>query len=394
MIKSITLQNFQSHKNTTIAFCDGINAIVGLSDSGKTSILRAIDWVVNNKPSGEEFISSWSKETSVSITLDNGVVVKRGRTPSDNYYMIDDEVFRAFGVYVPVEVRNVMNMDPINIEKQMDPPFLLGNSPGEVAQILNQIVDLGGIDLAISNIRKEKMRADQAYRTEATRWEDNIEQLKQYDYLPAMERDVDSITAIMQQTDDSREKIKQINKLTKDIVYQKNLISELDCDLLFEAQIDHCQAQYDKLKINFRKKTAINTLLDAYNSHEQEIKKHELKIKNYLSIKSCSKLLNEIENNHKELKSIDNLIESHESTTKKITQCDKILKNGQLIYECLKFYDAAKVHRKKLKSINVLLHCIKSEKKKQTDQQAILEKLENKYHSLFPDSCPLCGVSK
>ncbi len=394
MIKSITLQNFQSHKNTTVLFCDGINAIVGLSDSGKTSILRAIDWVVNNKPSGEEFISSWSKETSVTITLDNGVIVKRGRSPSDNYYMIDDEEFRAFGVHVPIEIKNVMNIEQINIEKQLDPPFLLGSSPGEVAQILNQIVDLGGIDCAISNIRKEKMKADQEYRTEKTRWEESVYQLKQYDYLAAMEKDVAHVQATVQRIEDAHKKIKQINKLIGDMEQQQTLIDESACDLFFEDQIIYRQTQYDKLKTDFRRKTTINNLSKIWNLNYIEVGKYEKIIKNDTSINTCLELVNDIGFHRNKLKSINALVDTHESTKKEIEQQSQILGNEQLIHKGLKSVDVAKTHRNKLKSINVLLDNIEIEQKKQLTQKLIIEKLKKEYVTLFPDVCPLCEVSQ
>ncbi len=394
MIKSIVMKNFQSHKDTTVLFCDGINAIVGLSDSGKTSILRAIDWVVNNKPSGEEFISSWSEETSVTITLDNGIVVTRGRSPSDNYYMIDDEEFRAFGVHVPVEIKNVMNMEHINIEKQLDPPFLLGSSPGEVAQILNQIVDLGGIDCAISNIRKEKMKADQEYRTEKTRWEESVEQLKQYDYLAAMEKDVTHVQVTIQHIEDTHKKIKQINKLIKDMKQQQDLMNESACTLVFEDQIIHCQTQYDKLKTDFRKKTTINNLLKIWDSNNVEVEKHKKIIKNDANISTCLELVNDVGFNNKALNSINALLDAHESTKKEIEQQSQILENEQFVHEGLKSVDDAKIHYNKLKSINVLLDNIEAERKKQLTQNLIIEKLEKKYATLFPDVCPLCGVSQ
>lgn len=188
MIRSIELINFQSHEHTTIDFCDGVNAIVGLSDSGKTAILRAINWVVNNKPTGDAFQSSWGGDTTVTLTLDDGAMIVRGRTKSDNYYKMGDQEFRAFGAgKVPVEIETVLNLNHINIQAQMDGPFLLGSSPGEVAQILNKVVNLDVIDKAISSIRKDKLKADGDLRNEESRLDDLTEQLREYDYLPVMQ---------------------------------------------------------------------------------------------------------------------------------------------------------------------------------------------------------------
>jgi len=391
MIKSITLNNFQSHKDTTVNFCDGINAIVGLSDSGKTSILRAIDWVVNNNPSGEEFISSWSKETSVSIILNSGVVVKRGRSPSDNYYMIDKQIFKAFGVYVPEEVKNVINMEPINIEKQLDAPFLLGSSPGEVAQILNQIVDLGGIDHAISNIRKEKMRVDQTYRTESTRWKEKVDELRQYDYLEAMERDVNSAVVLTQNIKNAREEVGQIQKTIKNIDFQKNIISQYNYELMIEPQLAHCQKLYDELKTGYRKMTTLKTIIRTHKTNYTAISKYNKILINKSLVKTADELLNKIKINRDKSKQLESLLENYTIIKEKTAKNIKIISNHQQVTKCLKIFDKIKSNSDTSKIINTLLSNIKVEIQIQSEYDTITKNMEGKYTAMFPDICPLCG---
>ena len=48
MIKRVTLYNFESHEDTTITFNENLNLIVGISNSGKSSLIRAMGVVVNN----------------------------------------------------------------------------------------------------------------------------------------------------------------------------------------------------------------------------------------------------------------------------------------------------------------------------------------------------------
>ena len=82
MIQSVHIQNFQSHKNSTLEFSPGVNIIVGTSDSGKTAIIRALRWVVWNRPSGDSLRSTWGGKTSVEICLDKGSV-ERSKDRSD-----------------------------------------------------------------------------------------------------------------------------------------------------------------------------------------------------------------------------------------------------------------------------------------------------------------------
>ena len=60
MIKSVELKNFQSHNQSRLEFCDGVNIIVGASDSGKSAILRGLFWVLYNNPNGTGRITKQS----------------------------------------------------------------------------------------------------------------------------------------------------------------------------------------------------------------------------------------------------------------------------------------------------------------------------------------------
>jgi len=153
MIKSVHLKNFQSHENSLLTFSDGVNVIVGPSDSGKSSILRAIRWVVENHPQGKELISHWSDgKSEVALILDNRGIV-RSRTKSKNQYQAKGQTFDKVGRDVPSEIAKDINLDPdINAQWQHDAPFLLSLSPSDVGRILNRVARLEDIDSSMSNI--------------------------------------------------------------------------------------------------------------------------------------------------------------------------------------------------------------------------------------------------
>ena len=71
MIKSMTFKNFRSHKKTEFKFHKGVNVLVGTTRSGKTNTIRGLNWIVNNKPSGNSYRSHWGGETFVEIKLDD-----------------------------------------------------------------------------------------------------------------------------------------------------------------------------------------------------------------------------------------------------------------------------------------------------------------------------------
>lgn len=158
MIKNLTIQNFQSHKKTELDFDDGINIIIGQSDSGKSAIIRALNWVINNKPSGEAFKSKWGGDTKAIIDID-AYKILREKAKSNLYAIYTGEQtartpFLSFGQNVPENVKKLLNFSSLNIANQFDSPFLLAMSGGEVASYLNEIVNLDKIDTSLANINK------------------------------------------------------------------------------------------------------------------------------------------------------------------------------------------------------------------------------------------------
>lgn len=161
MINSLILKNFQSHKHTSLEFSPGVNAIIGASDKGKTAILRGLYWIVYNRPSGTKFVSRWAKDgkkikdgTVVKI-IKNNKEIQRLRTNDFNGYAIcQDEKpicnLEAIKTDVPEEISNILNLSEVNIQKQLDSPFLVGDTAGEVARFFNKTIKLDIIDRALS----------------------------------------------------------------------------------------------------------------------------------------------------------------------------------------------------------------------------------------------------
>lgn len=197
MIESIRLTNFQSHRDTHLDFHPGVNVLIGPSDTGKTAIMRALRWVVFNRPLGDAFRSWWSVEqrdpTAVTLKLPGDVVVRRVRSESDNLYEINGEQFIA--KEIPPEVSSALNIGEINVQGQMDNVFLLSQSPGEVARYLNRVIDLEQIDTALFNIAKRQRDE----RAELARWQGARgrleEDLEAYDWLPEAEGELEQLEA-------------------------------------------------------------------------------------------------------------------------------------------------------------------------------------------------------
>ena len=113
MINSIDIENFQSHKKTSLTLDPGVNIIVGPSDCGKTVVFRALNWLINNRPGGNEFESWGGGAPLVNIKVDDHAIT-RTRKKSTNIYALDKEEFKAFGTSVPDPIQKVLNLTNIN----------------------------------------------------------------------------------------------------------------------------------------------------------------------------------------------------------------------------------------------------------------------------------------
>ena len=171
MITKIEIKNFQSHKNTVLEFDKGVNVICGESDNGKSAIIRAIRWVVENQPQGTEKINSrWNGDfkepLSVKLYTEKGYV-ERIRDKKHNGYNLckngEEVQLDAIGKGVPKEVTEFLNVSDVNFQYQLDPIYLLSKTPGQASQYLNEIVHLDSIDeiMSIADSDKRQLSSEQ-----------------------------------------------------------------------------------------------------------------------------------------------------------------------------------------------------------------------------------------
>ena len=213
MIKTLSISNFQSHRKSELVFVPGVNVIVGSSDSGKTAVLRALNWIVNNRSSGEGFRSHWGGITEVVADF-GGTIINRSRTDSKNLYQMDDQIYEAFGRGVPEEVTDVINMTDLNAQRQLDAPFLLSKSSGEVAQILNESVNLSDIDRSLSTISGKVRGLNKDITDLKESLEEKEKELESLDYVEDLEKRIASVETLLVSQEKYEYKVQRISNLT------------------------------------------------------------------------------------------------------------------------------------------------------------------------------------
>ena len=251
MIQKIELSNFQSHQNTVLELDPGVNVIIGDSDSGKTSIIRALMWVLTNRPTGEAFRRNGSISTSVTIDTSDGAITRVRSDRENLYYGINAEKLAAIGTSVPEPVSKVLNMDAdLNLQRQLDAPFLLSCSAGEVAQRLNSVVGLDDIDVGLASVQRRVRQHQAGFEQAEKQCAILTEQIESFAYLVDMEQ---GISQLEQQFDALQTMQSQIGSLqgillsTQDATTALNALPDVTMLLLQVYDVERQLENYNRV---------------------------------------------------------------------------------------------------------------------------------------------------
>lgn len=236
MIKKIKIHNIQSHADSELDFDNGINVIIGSSNSGKSAIIRSLSWVKDNRPLGiDTLCSDWTltdkgkiKEAmSVTIETDKSIV-ERKRTSDTNQYIINDKTLNVVKTDVPKEVEEHLRLTDTCVQKQLDEPFLLSKSSGDIAKYFNQVIKLDVIDNVLSNAenKKRKIKADIENCKETIM---NLkESQKKYDWIDGFETVTKEYQELKNKDDILKMKINRLRDLIDEFDKIQNKIDNLE----------------------------------------------------------------------------------------------------------------------------------------------------------------------
>jgi len=357
MIDRIRMENFQSHAKSDITLCGGVNTFIGTSDHGKSSIMRGLALVVDNKPEGNEFISHWAfnkkgkveSDTIVSLTLDDGQEVTRIKG-TDNYYQITDEQgevqdFRAMGKSVPEEISALLNLSDTNIQRQEENFFLFAETAGEVLRRINSYTRLDLIDTSLSQADKDMRESRSALRVAKAQIEELVDRLKPFQILPSLEAEYQRGVAFKDELAELTTRQKKIESLVSQYRRVFDGYSQF-------ANLERASRKLKKAEENIHAKM-------------QEVEKG----------RTVSANLSRVVRKYKSVK---------DEMVKAIPDVDftPVLKNIQELDEA----------RKRTRSLGRIIETWKSRQREMESTANVITKLHDDYHNALGDTCPLCGA--
>ena len=275
MIKQIQSKNFQSHKDTTIDLDNGVNVILGPSDCGKSAIRRALRWVFENRPSGDNFRSYWGGDTCTDIVLNNGICISREKG-KENLYVISEhgeqpKEFRAFGQDVPEEIKKILNASDINLQTQHSLPFLIFDSPGEVAKFINKIADLDIIDKTLSNIAQILKKENNSFSTAKEIYADFENQLKEYDWVENADIEFRRLKNKDEKIEALYQKEKKIDEILYDIQTVNSEIKKQNKTIQYKEKLKELEIKANEIENLKKKEKEITNLLSSLATNKKDI---------------------------------------------------------------------------------------------------------------------------
>lgn len=289
----VHIKNYQAIKDAKLEFLPGITVIVGNSNNGKSSIIRAIESAINNK-GGSSFINYDADECIVTIE-DNGnkVIWTKSRKQGKSSYNLNGEELNKIGQKQLEEVGELLNMQEVyvnnekirlNFWKQLDFPFLVGKSPYQLFDFISRSKEQELIlsfqetnETNLKDINKEisNINSNIDLRTkDISSIEDELKNLEKFNNF-----DTKTFELMLEMSS----KIKQLFK-TKDyyessIKQTKNkLIEGKNMLITLEEKLTKVETIYNNLKaINKEREGLVNKLVNL-KTIKENISKTELSI--------------------------------------------------------------------------------------------------------------------
>ncbi len=285
-IKEVILKNFQSHKETQLEFVNGLNTIIGESDKGKSAVIRGIKWVLLNEPQGNGMVREGTSEASVSLLLNDGTKITRGKKlsgkktiTSKNTYTIEYpdgniSTNENFGGDVPQEVLNACGIKILKIDKdlteipnfsfQLEAPFLVSSNGAIRSKTIGKLINANLFDAAIRDIKNDVSDLGRKTKEKSKDYEILNEKLKEYDTL--------------------EEEEKNLKEIEKSITSYENIQSTIEKLNNYSFQLDRIQREKSKLK-------EVISILEPIDKGILSLKDLELKYREYKDLSKAQQTL-------------------------------------------------------------------------------------------------------
>ena len=400
MLERLDIQNFQSWEEVHFDFHPGINVLVGPTDNGKTAVLRALWWFIKNKPGGTKYISDWCYTKSgairkgeackVSLSL-NGKEASRYRDSKHNGYVVEEKDLEAIGSDVPPEVNEYLNIGDVNIQRQLDSPFLVSATSGEVSRFFNKLVDLEAIDRSLSIVDSKKRETTADLKRCISSREELETQLLGFNWVDQAEKELEALTDLEEKRAKTYSKIETLTTLREEIEKYDRKIEQSRGVARIESFLDEYVLLVASTESKRESLTKLDRLATSLVSCESAMQKTEVAVELEELLEQVSseqRRLLEVQNKYTALAHIGSRLEAVQD---RLVVLDKVD-----VGEAEKLLGEIETLSKEKKDKENLADILRKTNNRVIKQTTLIEICDEdiaKLEEEMPDVCPLCGNS-
>lgn len=288
-VVNIELFNFQGYEHEIIEIKDGITVFIGPSNKGKTTIFRALKWVLFNEPRGNNFINWDAEYAKVIITLSDGNIITRERRSKKNIYVLErpdgsEEKSENFGINVPDFIKEATSLYKVkidndyslilNIMQQLEAPFLFSQTSSIKEKIIGSVARTNTVDLAEKYVNKDIFSNNTDIKYLDKEIEKENKELIKYEDINEETIMLENVEAILNDIKELDTKLRRIiilknnlSKVSQEISITENRLKKLDDISIIEQKYAISKEKLFNLKAlnNLREKKNSNMILISDN---------------------------------------------------------------------------------------------------------------------------------
>lgn len=391
MIDKLILKNFGCYEEKLLEFHPKVNIIVGKNDAGKSTIIRSIDWILNNNPKGADYLSNWCDEKEKVIgelSIENNTV-KRIQAKNKNEYIVNGGT-PFTGQTVPEEIKEISKFTNLNIQYQLDAPFLLLDSSPEIARYLNKTIDLESIDISFQNIAKKKRSNKEDIKRTENKIKELETQLNEFKNLDLFSDKVVQINSCLSMIEKTEKQCEEIDEVIIENESLNTKLSECKNIVKHKRKIDSLCTLIQQVANNIKKKWQLQTIIESIEEEYNRLEELQRIIKEKEKINELTRLYNILSEQLKQKCKIESLISIAEDLEEEKINFERITQYKKEIKELIVLYSEVDKQIKKANRIanidSELAYLIRNKKEK----EEALKDMQMKFKKELGDICPIC----
>lgn len=284
-VKRMELVNFQSHERSEFDFSDGLNIFVGESGNGKSAVLRAFDFVLNNKKKNpRDYIQVGADKTEVTLFLSNGLQITReverkktgingytiynektGETEKTNTKYGDTVLPELLGlskvIYDVKQAKSGMVKSELDINfiRQASSWFFIGDglSGGDRAKLIGSIFGTHYSDAVIRDLEKELKDNKKTEKIREVDLSSVEESLKEFSHLDDLEARLEKAEEINAQIEQKKDKLARLIRLKEEQEQKELNLSNVNNWLMKVPNLSKLNQKISDLRISIHKKNSL-----------------------------------------------------------------------------------------------------------------------------------------